>query len=147
MLGTANKLKNARNISLTGAVSGSGNFDGSGNLNINTTQNNIAVLTGSVVAKKSSDPGNSFQQTRKSITYPSGFNNTNCVCMALGVTRINNAFEYDGSEGCASKSVGYVSGNIPRAICLDTSNIDLRVYNYASGDITIYYKIVLMKVS
>lgn len=36
MLGTATKLKTARNINLSGEVSGSGSFDGSGNLNINT---------------------------------------------------------------------------------------------------------------
>lgn len=39
MLGTANKLKTARQIALTGAVSGSTNFDGSGNVNINTIIN------------------------------------------------------------------------------------------------------------
>ncbi|MGY6771933.1 phage tail-collar fiber domain-containing protein [Gallibacterium sp. ZY190522] len=35
----ANKLATARTISLTGAVSGSGSFDGSGNLSINTADN------------------------------------------------------------------------------------------------------------
>jgi hypothetical protein len=36
---TATKLKNARTISLTGSVTGSGSFDGSGNLSIATTTN------------------------------------------------------------------------------------------------------------
>ena len=36
MLGTATKLKNARKIGLSGAVSGNANFDGSGNVNIET---------------------------------------------------------------------------------------------------------------
>ena len=36
---TATKLKNARTISLTGSVTGSGTFDGSGNLSIATTTN------------------------------------------------------------------------------------------------------------
>ena len=36
---TATKLQTARTISLTGAVTGSGTFDGSGNLSINTTTN------------------------------------------------------------------------------------------------------------
>jgi hypothetical protein len=35
----AAKLKNARTISLTGSVTGSGSFDGSGNLSIATTTN------------------------------------------------------------------------------------------------------------
>ncbi|ENT2589701.1 phage tail protein [Acinetobacter baumannii] len=41
---TATKLQYARNIALTGAVSGSGNFDGSGNLSISTILNNFGSL-------------------------------------------------------------------------------------------------------
>ncbi|ENR2981242.1 hypothetical protein ACEVBE_001543, partial [Acinetobacter nosocomialis] len=37
---TATRLQTARNIALTGAVSGSANFDGSGNITIVTTANN-----------------------------------------------------------------------------------------------------------
>ncbi|RKG33391.1 hypothetical protein D7V21_09460 [Acinetobacter guerrae] len=37
---SASKLKTARNIALSGAVSGNANFDGSGNINISTTPNN-----------------------------------------------------------------------------------------------------------
>ena len=37
---TATRLQTARNIGLTGAVSGSANFDGSGNITINTISNN-----------------------------------------------------------------------------------------------------------
>ena len=37
--GTASKLQTARTISLTGSVTGSGSFDGSGNLTISTTTN------------------------------------------------------------------------------------------------------------
>lgn len=37
---TATKLQIARNIALTGAISGAANFDGSGNISINTTSNN-----------------------------------------------------------------------------------------------------------
>ncbi|ENX48753.1 MULTISPECIES: hypothetical protein [Acinetobacter] len=37
---TASKLQNSRNIALSGAVSGNANFDGSGNINIETTHNN-----------------------------------------------------------------------------------------------------------
>jgi len=37
--GTATKLATARTISLTGSVTGSGSFDGSGNLSITTTTN------------------------------------------------------------------------------------------------------------
>ena len=37
---SASKLQTARNIAITGAVSGNANFDGSGNITINTTANN-----------------------------------------------------------------------------------------------------------
>lgn len=37
---TATKLQTPRNIAISGAVSGSANFDGSGNITINTTSNN-----------------------------------------------------------------------------------------------------------
>ncbi len=38
---TSTKLETARNIAITGAVSGSANFDGSGNITITTTANNV----------------------------------------------------------------------------------------------------------
>ena len=49
MHGTATKLKNARNISLTGAVTGIGSFDGSGNVLISTTEQ---VQTATVTTSK-----------------------------------------------------------------------------------------------
>jgi hypothetical protein len=51
--GTATKLQTARTINLTGDISGSAKFDGSSNININTTvadnshnHNNYLPLTG-----------------------------------------------------------------------------------------------------
>lgn len=46
---TANKLKTARNINLIGGVSGSGSFDGSGNLDIATTVNVTSFKTGMIL--------------------------------------------------------------------------------------------------
>lgn len=43
---TASKLATSRTISLTGAVTGSGNFDGSGNLSIATSANNASLGQG-----------------------------------------------------------------------------------------------------
>ena len=45
--GTATKLATARTISLTGSVTGSGIFDGSGNLSIATTTNHTHNYAGS----------------------------------------------------------------------------------------------------
>lgn len=44
--GTTTKLKTSRTISLTGAISGSVNFDGSSNVTITTTLNNIGDIDG-----------------------------------------------------------------------------------------------------
>ena len=44
--GTATKLQTARTISLTGGVTGSGQFDGSGNLAIKTTVANVGNIDG-----------------------------------------------------------------------------------------------------
>lgn len=44
---TATKLQTARTISLTGSVTGSGSFDGSGNLSIATTTNHTHNYAGS----------------------------------------------------------------------------------------------------
>lgn len=43
--GTATKLATARTIALTGAVTGSGSFDGSGNLSISTAKGTVASCT------------------------------------------------------------------------------------------------------
>ena len=68
---TASKLQTARNIAISGAVKGSANFDGSGNVTINTTQNNIFVLSGSLSS------GNNLE-----INYPTGLTKDNCVCIS-----------------------------------------------------------------
>lgn len=44
--GTATKLQTPRTISLTGGVTGSGQFDGSGNLTITTTVANVVDIDG-----------------------------------------------------------------------------------------------------
>ena len=148
MHGSANKLKTARKISLTGDVSGSVNFDGAGDVTINTTQNNIAVLEGNVNVLKT-DAVNVYQQTIKTINYPEGYNKNNCVCVALGTTTDVNSrgFSYDGSESTANASVGMLVGNPPKAVQLVNSNMSLKLYNITSSDKLIYYKIVLMKIA
>lgn len=67
---TAAKLQTARNIAISGAVKGSANFDGSGNVIITTSQNNIFVLTGNI--KMPSANSNSLRGGVE-IDYPSRF--------------------------------------------------------------------------
>ncbi|MDC4316976.1 phage tail protein [Acinetobacter baumannii] len=55
---TATRLQTARNIALTGAVSGSANFDGSGNITIVTTSNNaigVGQIWQDLIASRSSN--------------------------------------------------------------------------------------------
>ena len=75
---TTTKLQTARNIKLQGAVSGNANFDGSGNIIINTTQSNIAILTGSTVVNASSSK-------TVTINYPSGYTESNCIPVAFAL--------------------------------------------------------------
>ena len=65
---TASKLQTARNIAIGGAVKGSANFDGSGDVTINVTQNNTFVLTGTITMP-AANSGN-LQGTAE-INYPS----------------------------------------------------------------------------
>ena len=44
--GSATKLANARQISLTGAITGSASFDGSANVSISTTVKNVGDIDG-----------------------------------------------------------------------------------------------------
>lgn len=140
MLGTANKLKTARQIALTGAVSGSANFDGSGNVSITTKQANISVLTGNFSL-------NSSTGYTADINYPDGYNKNNCVVIAFGLVTQNdsNAKGYNFG-GTYADSGDLLNNALSRDVSLRNSQIRIRVKSPgSSGNYT--YKIVLMKVS
>lgn len=150
MLGTATRLQNARTISLSGAVSGSTSFNGSGNVTITTTQANIAVLTGSLP-----DDGES---TDVKANYPTGFNRDNSVVIAVEGKRT-----FTGSEiyttGTTFDSVTMARSGIPLAVSLTSSGITIRAKNIilTDGDTVLSrpiaegsgfnYRIVLLKIS
>lgn len=155
---TATKLATARTITLNGAVSGSISFDGSANKTITTTQNNIAVLTGSVTADASSY--SSISYATKDITYPTGYTANNCIVLAFALEALNavNGYNYGGD---LSRSIGRTSeesvmigsatdmamrGNL-RTINLRNDNIRIRIVNVSDQSTTFNYKIVLMKIS
>lgn len=83
---TATKLATARNIALAGAVKGNVNFDGSGNVTITTTQNNIFVLTGTVSLSNGSGS--------TAINYPSGLNKDNCIPFMSGLNTSGTYYDY-----------------------------------------------------
>jgi hypothetical protein len=71
---TATKLKTARTISLTGSVTGSGSFDGSGNLSIATTTNHSHNYAGSSSAGGAANSAN-WLNVNSALTYgASGLN-------------------------------------------------------------------------
>lgn len=79
MLGTATKLQTARTINLSGDVSGSANFDGSGNITIPTSIKDPTTQTASFTTTKNATPINfKFKRSMNivwvevKITFPTG---------------------------------------------------------------------------
>lgn len=142
MLGTATRLQNARTISLSGAVSGSTSFNGSGNVTITTTQTNIAVLTGTL------EIGGA-----KSLPYPDGYNKNNCIPLP-----IMTSFKSNYSIGTVFDTISSARGGIPATLFLGDSNMTLYCKNIYlnNGEYPVIgtsemnnfkYRIVLLKIS
>lgn len=145
---TASKLATARKITINGAVSGNQNFDGSGNITITTTQNNIAVLTGTLTSA-----GGYYKQ----LDYPSGYNKNNCVvisCM-IGGTASDDA----SSQGLVFNGGDASARNVPLKVTLGTGFVGVvarssyitigNTGSVISVDNTadLKYKVVLMKIA
>ena len=154
---TATKLQAARNIKLQGAVSGNVNFDGTTNVTINTTQSNIAVLTGNISLQANTTDNASkgvckFSET--CMNYPSGFTKDNCVVIYYG--RQNNQQSSTGWNNYID-STDMLIGTLPLRVVLygnDSSinsnyknKIRIMAGNYATNATTCTYKIVLLKTS
>lgn len=142
MLGSATKLQTARNIALTGDVTGSTNFDGSGNVTITTDLTNVAVLTG-IATNGDAE-----------IDYPVGFNASNCVVISHMLQRSGSANGY--YAGSTLETSNGTTGALPNYVTLASSKIYLHIRQIfitsnsqiIAGDVNydIYYKIVLMKI-
>lgn len=146
---TATKLQTARTISLSGDVKGSASFDGSKNITITTDLANVAVLTGTI-----SGPADSNGSYSKTINYPSGYNQSNCIIIGWALELSNSATIW--GTGMTLDSGGYVAGSMPTSISMRSDNINLKIRNvYVSSDGEVFsipltgsysYKIVLMKI-
>lgn len=134
----------ARNIKIQGAVSGNANFDGNANMVINTTQANIATLTGNLSSSGTA-----------TITYPSGYNKDNCIVLGIMFKHPNNAKGTWG-HGCVFNSGGYVRGSLANDVSLN-DKIEINIANImlSNGSTatvqsisTVFaYKLVLMKIA
>lgn len=148
---TADKLKTARKIKLTGAVSGEASFDGSRDVTISTTQANIAVLEGELPQDDKSE--------EVSTSYPEGFNKTNCIVISAEGIRATS----DSSElyafGTMYDSRSYVRGGIPLSVIRRNSDIVICAKNIILTDgnqvfarplaenAGFKYRVVLMKIN
>lgn len=138
MLGTATKLQNSRSINIAGAVKGNANFDGSSNITINTTQNNIETLTGSMsIAASSSE--------NKTISYPSGINKDNCIVLAVGLASSTNTAKGYNFIGTYNDSSDGLNNAFYRRLNLTDEGIKLTVKNPNTSTMTVLYKISLLK--
>ena len=149
---TATKLATARTISVSGAVSGSAKFDGSANVSIVTKQANIAVVSGTMTLE--ANPQSDFekglqQQTLKKINFPSGFNKDNCICIAFGMKiDANKNYSYGTSGSISNQAVtGAYNKHVVLGASDDVTKISVQVWQSATTKKTVYYKIVLMKIS
>lgn len=150
MHGTATKLQTARNINLQGAVSGNANFDGSGNVTINTTQANVAKIEGKITASQTGIMQNT------NIAYPSGFNKDNCIVLtAMLSMEKDTEVVREWGYGNVFNSGSYVRGSLPVSVGLmqDKILISFRNIIISGESITevdfqtdFYYKIILMKI-
>ena len=155
MLGTATKLKTARNINLQGAVSGSANFDGSGNVTITTTQTNIAVITGTMNLNANSQGNTQLnpmktEKTSIEIDYPTGFNKNNCAILNVEFKRYTGKNYNVGWDNYIDSSDS-IRGTLPYSLSLGTTDtstkMTLSVGNMSTNQGTCYYRIILLKIS
>lgn len=107
------------------------------------TQDKFAVLTGSHSLTASTDYGNDFTQTTWHIAYPAGFNKDNCVLISFGGS-FTEVYSF-GDQNAASPANSNYTGAVPRGITLNADDIVVQAWNW-SGEKTLKYKIVLMKV-
>jgi hypothetical protein len=97
---TADKLKDERRIDIVGAVLGNANFDGSNNIVINTTPNNIKVLTADL---RSDDSG----EISYTFTLPEGYSGANCVPIATSIQTNYGAAYYESTTTAKNVYMNY----------------------------------------
>lgn len=137
-------MASARNIALTGAITGNANFDGSGNVSITTKQGNIAVITGNITT-----PAANSETTTGTvrINYPSGYNRTNCVVVSIMGGKQGNSDILTTPMPVGAG--GGLMGASGIAVTLDTNNILVRKekIDVIEPTKTTAFKIVLMKIA
>lgn len=149
--GTANittvKWGASRNIAISGAVQGNANMDGSGNMNIVTTQANISVLTGTITTTAAT--GTDTVINTKKIDFPSGFTKDNSVVISIGLymgTTTGYAFETIDPKDPRTWLRSGIGHMVTYNVNSD-NKINLILETPFTESYTYNYKIVLLKVS
>jgi len=110
-------------------VKGEANFDGSNNIVINNTQNNIAVLNGKITLSNGSGS--------TTANYPTGFTYKNCIALAIGIDIYG--------EGCFSYNI---AGQMAFEARLTDTIINIKSISIdgIGSSSTKNYRLVLMKI-
>ena len=116
----ANKLATPRNIALTGAVSGSANFDGSGNISINTTDNLTIGLVTSTSATGTTNVATTNSNTYLNAVEKRG-SSSNSIGSSTKITGINGVSVSSDANGVVYVGgPSNISGNSASATKLQT---------------------------
>jgi hypothetical protein len=145
-LGTASKLTTARNIKIQGAVEGDIDFDGSKNIIIDTTQNNISVLSGQISIPASDTQGTFNGTVDKTISYPKGYTKSNCKVINISTALPAQDIYSTGNMPNKFITIDFQRGMIPFYVSKIDSGIQITAYNAMKQAITINYEIVLIKI-
>lgn len=120
------------------------------NLSAYKPKSDFAVLTGNIAADGTAD-------LEKDVSFPAGFNNTNCVVVSC---MLHNHANQNGTwaTGSVFDTSGYVRGSIPCGVSMNTSGIKIYAKHIMmqngqtptivnlEGGISFDYKLVLMKI-
>ena len=144
----ASKLETARTISLTGAVTGSGSFNGSANLSIATTVNHTHNYAGSSSAGGAATSANKLTTARTisltgSVTGSGSFDGSGNLSIATTTNHTHSyaasshTHNYAGSSspGGAATSALTISASAPQLAAAGESN-NINIVNNANSSIT-----------
>ena len=114
-------------------------------------EDNIAVIYGKMTLEANTQEALDIgleKQTKLNIDFPTGFNKDSCVCVAFGMKKIEDRnYSY---ETAFPSSLRFITGSFYREAILgnkdDNTKITLNVWQPTLEAITVYYKIVLMKI-
>lgn len=144
MLGSATKLASARKIILSGAVKGETNFDGSNDVSIVTTQDNIVVVTGTIIMPEANE---SSIQGSVDVNYPLGFNKDNCAVLSV-MSHNTSHTDWWSTPKYSGMPSSSIAGNGDTCVMLKPNNITIQSHKVNTSeprkDVT--FKVVLIKV-